>query len=66
MTDWITWFRYQLRASADGFVWALSQIPVAHHDQLPPKPGYMGTWPPIRHVWHVAEYERCQVIPSMQ
>ena len=66
MTDWITWFRYQLRASADGFAWALSQIPLAHHTQLPPRPDYLGTWPPIRHVWHVMEYERCQVIPSMQ
>ncbi len=21
MTDWVTWFRYQLQASADGFAW---------------------------------------------
>ena len=26
MTDWVAWFRYQLQASADGFVWAFSQI----------------------------------------
>jgi hypothetical protein len=65
MTDWITWFRYQLKASADGFEWAFSQIPPSFLDQLPPDPGYLGTWSPARHVWHVTEYERCLVIPSM-
>lgn len=66
MTDWVTWFRYQLQASADGFAWAFAQIPSALHDQLPPAPDYLGTWSPARHVWHVSEYERCIVIPSMQ
>jgi hypothetical protein len=28
-------------------------------------PDYLGTWPPARHVWHVTEYEKCLVIPSM-
>jgi hypothetical protein len=64
-TDWVTWFRYQLKASADGFEWAVSQIPSAYHAQLPPDPGYLGTWSPARHIWHVTEYERCLVIPSM-
>ena len=65
MTDWVPWFRYQLKASADGFEWAFSQIPSALHELLPPEPDYMGTWPPARHVWHVAEYERSVVIPTM-
>ena len=65
MTDWTSWFRYQLKASADGFEWGLSQIPAHLHDQLPPEPDYLGTWSPLRHVWHVTEYERCLVIPSM-
>jgi hypothetical protein len=65
MTDWIAWFRYQLKASADGFEWALSQIPPAYRENLPPDPGYLGTWSPTRHVWHVTEYERCLAIPSM-
>lgn len=65
MTDWVSWFRYQLKASADGFEWALAQIPAHLHDQLPPDPGYLGTWSPVRHIWHVTEYERCLVIPSM-
>lgn len=65
MTDWASWFRYQLKASADGFEWGLSQIPVRFLDQLPPDPGYLGTWTPARHVWHVTEYEKCLAIPSM-
>ena len=65
MTDWIAWFRYQLQASADGFVWAFSQIHPALRENLPPAPDYLGTWLPARHVWHVTEYERYQVIPSM-
>ena len=65
MTDWVVWFRYQLQASADGFAWAFSQIPLEMRESLPPRPKYLGTWPPARHVWHVTEYERCLVIPSM-
>ena len=65
MTDWVVWFRYQLQASADGFAWAFSQIPLEMRESLPPGPKYLGTWPPARHVWHVTEYERCLVIPSM-
>jgi hypothetical protein len=65
MTDWVAWFRYQLKASADGFEWAFSQIPPALLDQLPPEPGYLGTWTPARHVWHVTGYEKALVIPSM-
>jgi len=65
MTDWAAWFRYQLKASADGFEWAFFQISPTLRDQLPPDPEYMGTWPPARHVWHVAEYERCLALPSM-
>ena len=65
MTDWVTWFRYQLQASADGFVWAFSRISPSLREDLPPDPKYLGTWQPARHVWHVTEYERCLVIPSM-
>ena len=65
MTDWTSWFRYQLQASADGLVWAYSQISPALRESLPPDPDYLGTWPPARHLWHVTEYERCLVIPSM-
>jgi hypothetical protein len=66
MTNWATWFRQQLQSSADGFVWAFEQIAPELHDKLPPRPGYLGSWPPIRHIWHVALYERTLVIPSMR
>lgn len=65
MTDWVTWFRYQLQATADGFVWAFAQIPTQLLNNIPPAPHYLGTWEPARHLWHVAEYERCIVVPSM-
>jgi hypothetical protein len=65
MTELAAWFRYQLKASAEGFEWAFSQIPSSFREQLPPDPKYLGTWPPARHVWHVTEYERCMAIPSM-
>jgi hypothetical protein len=65
MTDFVAWFRYQLKASADGFEWAFSQIPSDFLEKLPPDPGYLGTWCPARHVWHVTEYEKCLALPSM-
>jgi hypothetical protein len=66
MTDWIPWLRNQLKASAEGFEWAFTQISPALRDQLPPEPTYLGSWPPARYVWHVTEYERCLALPSMQ
>lgn len=66
MTNWTEWFRSQLKSSAEGFVWAFQQIEPSLHYILPPDPGYLGTWPPARLVWHVTEYERCLVLPSMQ
>jgi hypothetical protein len=65
-TDWAEWFKYQLQASADGFVWGFSQIPAALQAQFPVEPDYLGSWQPVRHVWHVTEYERCLVLPSMK
>ena len=66
MTDWVLWFKSQLKASADGFGWAFEQIDEARLLTLPPYPDYLGTWEPARHVWHVTEYERDLVIPSMR
>jgi hypothetical protein len=66
MTEWATWFQQQLQSSGDGFVWAFEQIGRDLHHKLPPRPGYLGSWPPIRHIWHVARYERTLVIPSMR
>ncbi len=66
MTDWVPWFQYQLLASADGFMWGFSQIAPSFLDQLPVDPVSLGTWPPLRHVWHVTEYERCLALPTMK
>ena len=66
MTDWAQWFQYQLQASGDGFIWGFSQLPEYLLDQLPVEPGYLGTWQPLRHVWHVTEYERCLALPTMK
>ena len=66
MTNPIEWFRYQLRASGDGLLWAYAQIQPTLHEQVPPEPDYLGTWQPARHVWHITEYERCVVLPSMK
>jgi hypothetical protein len=66
MTNLASWFREHLQSNADGFVWAFEQIAPDLHDKLPPRPGYLGAWPPIRHVWHVALYERTLAIPSMR
>jgi len=64
MTDWAAWFTYQLNASADAMVWGFAQIPLKVQNELPPMPRW-GTWSPARHIWHVTEYERSIVIPSM-
>src|SRR5512144_2964170 len=66
MTNWTEWFRSQLKSSAEGFVWAFQQIEPSLHYAFAPDPGYMGTWPPARLVWHVTEYERCLALPSMR
>ncbi len=65
MTKFVSWFRYQLKASAEGFEWAFAQIPRAFLGEIPTDPDYLGTWPPARHVWHVTEYERCLAFPAM-
>jgi len=66
MTDWPAWFRYQLKASADGLVWGFAQLNPEWLEQTPPDPQSLGTWPALRHLWHVTEYERCLALPSMQ
>lgn len=65
MTNWIEWFRYQLKASEDAFVWAAEQIPPPLLNQIPPNADYFGLWEPARHVWHVSGYEQYVVMPSM-
>lgn len=63
--DLSDWFHNQLLTSAEGAVWAFSQIPIKRYGCCPPAPHYLGTWPPARHLWHLLHYERCLAIPSM-
>ena len=35
-------------------------------DQTPVEPAYLGTWQPLRHVWHVTGYERWLALPAMK
>lgn len=63
---WVAWFERHLTSSVDGVVWAFQRIPAARHWQYPPAPGYLGIWPPARHLWHLAGYEQTIVLPSMQ
>lgn len=66
MTDWVQWFHQQLQSSAEGFTWGFSQIPAHLLDQIPVEPDVLGTWQPVRHVWHITGYERCLALPTMK
>jgi hypothetical protein len=66
MTDWVEWFRAQLDSSGQGFIWAFEQIEPELHRAIPPVSDPLGLWPPARHVWHVAGYERWIALPSMR
>lgn len=57
------WFDEQLRASLDGFVWAVKQVPPERRYLLPPGP--LGTWPAARHAFHLMHYERTIALPSI-
>ena len=58
------WFRDQLKASADGFVWAVQQVPAERRFIAPPAP--LGEWNAARHVFHLLYYERKIALPSMR
>jgi hypothetical protein len=60
------WFRLQLQTTAEGIIWAIRQLEPDLHLHLPPDPGYMGSWPAARHLWHVARYERLFALPAMK
>jgi len=62
--DFNRWFSRQLQASADGFVWAVNEVPEARRYVSPPKP--FGEWSVARHVFHMLYYERECALPSMR
>jgi hypothetical protein len=52
----------QLRSSAEGFAWAVRQVPAGMLHSVPPPP--LGEWPAARHVYHMLHYERTIALPS--
>ena len=60
-----TWFRDQLLSTADGFIWAIEQVPEERLNLLPEHPS-LGEWTALRHVFHMVHYERTFAIPSMR
>jgi hypothetical protein len=59
------WFHEQLQSSADGFVWAVEQVPSSRLYLRPPSPA-LGEWSAVRHAFHLLHYERTIALPSMR
>jgi hypothetical protein len=57
-------FRQQLETSADGFLWAVGQIPTGRHYVLPLP--IFGTLPAARIVFRVVWYEQQVALPYMR
>ena len=60
------WFRHQLQASADGFVWAVEQVPAARRFVSPPNLWGLGEWTVARHAFHMVYYDEGIALPSMR
>ena len=60
-----TWFHNQLQSTAEGFVWAVEQVPKNRLFLRPETPA-LGEWPSARHAFHLLHYERTYAIPSMR
>lgn len=58
------WFREQLRASGDAFVWAVEQLPASRRYASPPEG--LGDWSLARHLFHIAFYEQAAGLPTMR
>ena len=58
------WFHDHLRASAEGFVWGVEQIPVERQLNQPPEG--LGEWSVARHIFHMAFYEQTYALPGMR
>ena len=58
------WFRYQLQASGDGFIWAIEQLPEERRYLAPPR--YPDDWSAARHAFHLLFYEQRLALASMR
>jgi uncharacterized damage-inducible protein DinB len=61
--DLSSWFNYQLKASSEGFIWAVAQVPVERREIEPP--AVFGEWTVARHIFHLLYYERIAALPHM-
>ncbi len=64
MMDLSQWFSMQLNAGAEGFLWAVEQVPAERRLVTPPTG--LGQWNVPRHAFHIAYYEQTVVLPTMQ
>jgi DinB superfamily len=62
--DLTQWFSTQLDIGAEGFAWAVEQVPLERRLATPPKG--LGEWNVARHVFHMLYYEQRIVLPSMK
>ncbi|GAC1566191.1 MAG: hypothetical protein NVS3B14_06850 [Ktedonobacteraceae bacterium] len=62
--DLSQWFTDQLDSGAQGFIWAVEQVPPERRLLTPPKP--LGEWNAARHVFHMLYYEQNAVLPGMK
>ena len=62
--DLSQWFTNQLNAGAEGFIWAIGQVPPERQLLTPPK--LLGEWNAARHLFHMLYYEQNAVVPSMK
>lgn len=54
----------QIVASAEGFVWAVRQVPPERLFLMPPGP--MGEWSVVRHIFHLRYYEQSLALPGVE
>jgi hypothetical protein len=65
--DLSRWFDTHLASSADGFTWAMEQVPKERLYTPPPGPiGGLGEWVAARHAFHLLYYEREAALPAMR
>ena len=61
--DLSSWFTNQLNSGAEGFIWAVEQVPPERRLLAPPQ--LLGEWNVARQVFHMLYYEQNVVVPSM-
>ena len=62
--DLSSWFTNQLNSGAEGFIWAVEQVPPERRLLAPPQ--LLGEWNVARQVFHMLYYEQNAVVPSMK